>query len=80
MVTTNEKQIIDTEKSREKNVNIMLEKVIKSQGKRAKKKGLKNNNKNNQKKINKMAISTNLPIIILNVNEINASIKRHRVA
>ena len=80
MVTTNEKQIIDTEKSREKNVNIMLEKVIKSQGKRAKKKGLKNNNKNNQKKINKMAISTNLPIIILIVNEINASIKRHRVA
>ena len=80
MVTTNQKQIIDTEKSREKNVNIMLEKVIKSQGKRAKKKGLKNNNKNNQKKINKMAISTNLPIIILIVNEINASIKRHRVA
>ena len=38
------------------------------------------NYKNNQKKINKMATSTYLSIITLNVNGLNAPIKIHRVA
>ena len=40
----------------------------------------KKNYKNNPQTINKMAISTHLSIITLNVNVLNALIKRHRVA
>ena len=36
--------------------------------------------KNSQKPINKMAISTYLSIITLNVTGVNAPIKRHRMA
>ena len=53
---------------------------MKSQEKRVKEKGAKKKNKNNQKTINKTAISTYLQIITLNVNELNALVKRHRVA
>ena len=45
-----------------------------------KKKGTMVNNKNNQKKQYKMAISTNLSIITLNLSGLNASIKSHRMA
>ena len=51
------------------------------QKEKSKKKG--NNNKtykNNQKTINKMAISTYLSIITLNVNGLNAPTRRHRLA
>ena len=49
------------------------------QGKRAKKEERNNNYKNSSRTMNKMAIRTYILIIILNVNELNASIKRHRV-
>ena len=38
------------------------------------------NYKNNWKTSNKMAISTYLSIVTLNINGLNAPIKRHRVA
>ena len=43
-------------------------------------KGTKKNYKNDPKTINKVTISTYLSIITLNVNELNAPIKRLRVA
>ena len=41
---------------------------------------MKENLKNNPKMMNKMALCTYLSIITLNVNGLNAPIKRHRVA
>ena len=52
--------------------------VIKSQDKRAQEERNKEL-QNNQKTINKMTISTYLSIITLNVNGLNAPIKRHIV-
>ena len=40
----------------------------------------KKSNKNKSKAINKMAISTYILIITLNINGLNAPIKRHRLA
>ena len=62
----------------EKNSNIALKIVIKSKGKRIKKK--KKNYKNNLRTINKMAVSTYLSVMTLTVNGLNASIKKHRMA
>ena len=45
----------------------------------AKKKETKRTTKSKQKTMNKMALSTYLSIMILNVNGLNAPIKRHRV-
>ena len=77
-VTTNQmtKNLYKYTQRRERNPDITLNIVIKSQGK----KGTKKNFKNNQKTVNKMQISTYLSIITINVNKINAPIKRHRVA
>ena len=58
--------------TRERKPNITLKRVIESQGKRTKK-GTKKNYKNHQKIINKMAISTYLSIITLNVNGLKDS-------
>lgn len=44
--------------------------------KQGEKKGTEKNYENNQKTMNKMAISTNLSIITLKINELNASIKK----
>ena len=44
------------------------------------KKERKKSNKNKSKAINKMAIRTYMSIITLNVNGLNAPIKRHRLA
>ena len=49
-------------------------------GKREKKKGRKEKHRINWKTRFKMAINTYLSIITLNVNGLNATIKRHRVA
>ena len=49
-------------------------------GKKLKEEENKKKYKNNQKTSNKMAINTYLSIITLNVNQLNAPIKRHRVA
>ena len=69
-----------THTKRERNPTITLKIVIKSQGKRAKEDRKKKNYNNNPKTINKMAISTYLSIVTLNVNGLNVPIKRHRVA
>ena len=60
----------------------ILKIIIKPHQKEKSKKKRNNNKtyKNNQKTINKMAISTYLSIITLNVNGLNAPIKRYIVA
>ena len=63
---------------KERNPNITVQKVIESQGKRAKEERIKNNYIN-QETINEMAISTYLSVIYPNVNGLNALVKRHRV-
>ena len=80
-VTTNQKPTIDTHKKTERKPNITLKKIIKPQGKRdQKKKRAEKNYKSNQKTSNKMAISTYLSIITLNVNGVNAPLNRHCIA
>lgn len=55
-------------------------KAIKSQEKRQEMIGPKKSYKNNQKTMNKVAVSTYLSIIALDVNGLNAPIKRHIIA
>lgn len=43
-------------------------------------KGIERNYESNQKKINNMAVTRYLLIIIFNISELNSLIKRHRVA
>ena len=67
-------------KKRERNLNITLKIVIKSIRKRAKEeKRNKKELQNNQKTVNKIAVGTYPSITALNVNGLNAPIKRHRV-
>ena len=54
-----------------------LKKTNKSKGKKSREEKNKKN-KSNQKSINKMAISTYLSIITVNVNRLNAPIKKIR--
>ena len=77
-VTTDQKPIINTHKKREMNPNIALKIVIKTEGKRVKKK--QKELQVNLRIINKMAVSTYLSVITLTVNNLNASIKKHRKA
>ena len=74
MVTTKQKPIVDSQK----NLSTLLQKIIKSQMKRARE-GTKEI-QNSQKTINKMATSMYISIITLNVNGPNSPIKRHRLA
>ena len=78
MVTTNQKPTtIDTQK-RERIPNITLKKIIKPQEKKLKEEERTEQNcKNNQRTSNKMSIT--LSIITLNVNRLNAPIKRYRM-
>ena len=79
MVTTNQKYIVNThtQKRNESKYNIKDSHQIK--GKRAKEEEM--NKKDLQPQtINKMAINTCLSTITLNVNGLNATIKRHRVS
>ena len=48
--------------------------------KRTREEGRKKSNKNNSKTVNKMALKTYISIITLNVNGLNATTKRHRLA
>ena len=59
---------------------VPLKTVIKSQAKRAKEEDTEKNYKNHSKTIHKMARIIYLSIINLNVDELNAIIKRDRVA
>ena len=59
------------------NTSIQLKKIIKAQGDTLKQ---EDKTEKQPEKSNKMAISTYLPIITLNVNGLNAPIKGHRVA
>lgn len=73
MVTTNHKVIIDTQKIKRRKSKINTKGVINHKGER-KRKGTENCI-NNQNTINKMTKSTYLPIISLNINCLNPSIK-----
>ena len=66
MVTTNQKSVIDTNIKKNRNPNMTLKIVIKSQEKRTKEE--KNTFKNNPKTIDKMAMRVYISIITLNVN------------
>ena len=77
MVTTMQKPIVDTQEiKKKKSKHTTIEHQITNKTSKRRRKKLQNN----QKSINKMAISTYLSIITLNVNGINPSIIRYRVA
>ena len=57
-----------------------LKKVIKPQRKRGREEEKNRGTTNSQKTMNKMAISTYLATITLNVNGLNSPNKRHRMA
>ena len=77
-VTTNQKPIIDTQKWERKKQNYTTKEN--HQTTREETKEAEKNYTNNQKTNNKMAVITYLSVITLNVNGLNATIKRHRVA
>lgn len=76
MITTNQKPIIDVHTQKERNPNISLKIVIKSQGMRVKKEKNQKELLKQPLQINKMAISTKLSTC-LNVNGWNIPIIRH---
>ena len=81
MVTTNQKSIIDTQTHKRKDSKhntLDSHQITREESKRRRKE--EKDYKNNLKAMNTMAISTYLSIIKLNVNGLNALIKRHRVA
>ena len=73
------KKLNDTQKSRERNPNKTLKEYVKPQGSNQENLRTEENYKNNQKTVNKMAISIYLPITTLNANELNYPVKRYRV-
>ena len=77
MVITNQKPIINIKKYTKKGIPRHI--IKESHQTTRKERRIENNYKNNHKVSNRMAISTYLPIIILNINELNAVIKRQRV-
>ena len=79
MVTTNEKSIVGvyTKKKKESKHNTKSSHQITREQKG---KERENTYKNKSKTINKTAISTYISIITLNVNRLNASTKRQRLA
>ena len=78
MVTEKQQSIIDIH--RKKKANITLKIVNKSKENRTKEEWEKKTYKNKSKTINKMAKGSYILIIILNVNRLNVSTKRHRLA
>ena len=73
---SNPKHITDTQKRKQASHDTT--KSHQSQ-REQKKRGTEKNYKNNEKAINKMVLSTDLTIIALSINDLNAPIKRHRV-
>ena len=81
MVTTNQKTSINTQKLRRKKQKHNIKENHQTTREETKRRNQQRRNyKNNQKTSNKMAIITCLSIITLNVNGLNAPIKRHTVA
>ena len=78
-VITNQKPKINTQKLREQNPNIMLNKAIKPKGREQEEERNKELLKHLEK-CNKIAMSMYLSIATLNVNGLNPAIKRPRVA
>ena len=76
IVTTNQKPTIDTQKTKKPKHN--TKEKNKTTGEETKRKKTGKNCKTTRS--NKMAISTYLSIIALNISWLNALIKRHRVA
>ena len=79
-VTTNQKSIIDKHTHKHththRNPNITLKIVIKPQEKTTQRRKGKKYYKHNHQTVHKMAIRTYISIITLNINGINAPIKR----
>ena len=78
MVTTKQKLTVDTHKIKER-IKQTTKKVTKLQ-KESREEERNVEEQNSQKMINRMVINTYLSIIILDVNGLNAPIKRHGVA
>ena len=72
------KTTIDTQKL-ERNATITLKKITTPQREESQGRRTQKNHKNIWKTSNGIVISTFLPIIILNVNGLNASVKTYRV-
>lgn len=75
-VTTNQKPEIDPQKLERKEDKHTTKENYQTKGKKLKE---EKKYKNSQKTGNKMAISAYLSIVTLNVNRLNAPIKRHKV-
>ena len=80
MIMTYQKPQWGTQKLERKEHNHTTKENHQTRGKKWKKNRREKNYKNNKKTNNKMAISTYLSKITLNVNWLNVPIKRHRVA
>ena len=76
-ITTNQKPEIDPQKLERKEHKHTTKENHQTKGKKLKE---EKKYKNSQKTGNKMAISAYLSIVTLNVNRLNAPIKRHKVA
>ena len=80
-VTTNKKPVIDTQKMKRKNPGISLKKKKPSTREESKRRKEQQELQKQPYNINnKKATSPYLSIITLNVNGVNAPVKRHRVA
>ena len=77
VVTTNQNRYTHTKREREPNITLKI--VIKSQGKRTKQEE-RNQKVTKTTRKHKMVVSTYISIITLNINRLNAPIKRRRVA
>ena len=80
MLPKNQKPTTDTQKPKRKEHKHITKENYQTTREKKKKNKWTENYKNIWKTSNKMAISTYLLIITLNVNELNAPIKRYRVA
>ena len=79
-VSKNQKHTIGSQKPKRREHKHTTKKIIKPQKEKQKMKGTRKKYKINGKTRFKMAIHTYLSVITLNVNGLNAPIKRHRVA
>ena len=80
MVTTSKKSVIEIQKIKRKESKYMAKESKNHERREQEKKGTGKNYKNSHKANSKMAVSTYLSTITLNVNRLNGPIKRHRLA
>lgn len=80
VVITKQKPMIDTQRWKERNQSIPLQKIIKSQRKQKREKRTKELQKIRKQLIKMAIISSHPAIITLNENGVNSPIKKYRVA